>query len=171
MRAYEFTQLEKSILANRTWFDTWMEQYVRSGEITKEQIYLTEIFNNDTQKLTQVENFIALHKQNSILPVKGNMYAPIGFVLNAPLRRLQILSSEEKIELINIPRNYVFRCNGRIHTFPHEFNDNTSLSVTFFYDTIAEAQHMILTIMLSLQLTGWEVEQIVITDDGERIVQ
>ena len=171
MRANEFATLVTFIEESRSWYDKWMDTYIQNGIITREQIFLTEIFENNKERFNQVNDFIANQMNSSVTPVRGGYYGIVGVVFNSPLRRLQILSCETEVELVNVAHDYVVRCNEKLHTFPHEFNNNTSMGATFFYNTIEEATQMESMIVLTLSMPEWLTEHIVITTDGNRIVK
>jgi len=163
-------KLSEHLKDTRFWFDKWVDQYVESGEVSRESLILTEVFNNDKNKEAQVKEFIDLHTSNSLVPTVGQLYAPVGFVLNAPLQRLQIITSTTEIKLVRIAsiREYIFDCNGEIQAFPYKHISNYSMGATFFYSTGAEAQQMIVPIILALKEPSWGVEQIIIQRDGTR---
>jgi len=164
MRATEFT------VDNRSWYDKWMDQYVFENHSLRETIFLSEIFNNDKVKENLVQNFIALHSHNSEKPAVGNMYSPVGFVLNGPLRRLQLFSCENLVELIQIisSNEYVVNCSGQEHTFPYAFIGNLAAGATFFYNSLPESKLMITSMSYTLLFPEWDIENIVILDSGER---
>ena len=94
MRANEFATLVTFIEESRSWYDKWMDTYIQNGTITREQIFLTEIFENNKERFNQVNDFIANQMNSSVTPVRGGYYGIVGVVFNSPLRRLQILSCE-----------------------------------------------------------------------------
>jgi hypothetical protein len=184
MRAYEFLTDKKltikeqlSQYENNTkgkdWIDVWVVPHIKENSKEEHDLILSEVFNNDLRAEKLVNDFIKTHKVNSLTPVIGEKFSPLGFILNGPLQRLQIISSENAMELIKIdpPKNYVFNCNGIIQFFPFEHINFATAGDTFFYNLPAESAAMITNTALAVNFNGWEVEKIVISKDGIRNIE
>jgi hypothetical protein len=159
MRSYEFIE--------RRAIDETLERFIKHGLVSRDNIHLREIFENNVELADNAKAFIAREKQNSLIPKIGQCYAPIGITYFGPMKLLEIRYSQTIMELIAIPDDYIFSINNTKHRFPG--NANTALGVgetLFFADT--SNQHVMLShITLSLSEPGWQVQYVKIDKNGE----
>jgi len=161
MRSKEFTE--------RQAIDETLERFISKRMISRELVHIAEIFESNTDLANKAKAFIIREKQNSLSPIIGQYYSPIGITYFGPMKLLEVRYSEVAMQLISIPGDYIFKINKTKHRFPG--NANTALGVgdTLFFADTTNQQVMISHIVLSLSELGWKVQYVEINKDGKEI--
>ena len=164
------TELELYRRDERSFADKWYDQIISDGRTTRDEIVLSEGFNDKIEDLNKINQFIELQKQYSLAPTVGNKYAPVGFLINAKLEEYQIFNSETVMILVDIisPREFIFECNNKVFGFPYEHVSNFQAMATFFYSSTQEAEALPTLITLSLKEPNWNFKLTTINKDGIR---